>query len=118
MNEYAYLCHDDGTGNNTYLKDILQYKKVLNYKVSQELKKMGKENMDSDIINELFKMCMEGLLIDFYNAKQDEINLYILNNINTLDDLENAITISRKRGGNKKLKYDSQINMWKLSYIN
>ncbi|AUG58958.1 hypothetical protein [Acetivibrio saccincola] len=77
INEYAYLCHDDGIWNNTYLCDISQYKSVLNYKVSQALKKSGKENMDGNIVNELFEMCTDGLLIDLQEVQTDEIGIYI-----------------------------------------
>ena len=100
--------------DNTYLRDISQYKNVLNYKVSQALKKSGKENMDGTIINELFEICTEGLLIDLQETKTHEIGLYILNNISTLDDLKNAVTASRKRKCDKKLKYDLKYNIWKL----
>lgn len=63
--------------DNTYLRDISQYKNVLNYKVSQALKKSGKENMDGNIVNELFEMCTDGLLIDLQEVQTDEIGIYI-----------------------------------------
>lgn len=50
-------------------------------------------------------MCFDGLLIDFDDIKSNEINLYVLNNINTVDDLENGLIASRRNDCNKKLKY-------------
>ena len=47
-------------------------------------------------------MCFDGLLIDFDDIKSNEINLYVLNNINTVDDLENGLIASRRNDCNKK----------------
>jgi|BioPla2DNA2_1021312.scaffolds.fasta_scaffold14717_4 hypothetical protein len=116
MNEYAYLSHDDGTWNNTYMRNIFQYKNILKYKVTKELKELGKENnIDNTLFDKLYEMCFDGLLIDFDDIKSNEINLYVLNNINTVDDLENGLIASRRNDCNKKLKYFTKEKIWRIS---
>ncbi|GAE89770.1 hypothetical protein [Acetivibrio straminisolvens] len=75
---------------------------------------MGNGNIDGNFIDELYEMCTDGLVIAFPKTKSDEINLYILKDICTQDDLENGIVDVSKLSCDNKLKYDLSDNMWKL----
>ncbi|NLL67662.1 MAG: hypothetical protein GX236_08195 [Clostridiaceae bacterium] len=112
-NEYAYLCHDDGSWNHTYLRDLSKYKKVIKCRIENETEKYGKRfNLSENLIDEIYNMCKEGLIIDFIDVEAGIINFYFPKNINTIDDLENALINMRKDKCSQNIQYSLKNMVW------
>jgi hypothetical protein len=114
-NRFAYLCHDDGWWNNVYMEDISEYKSVLKYILMKELKgrKRAINEPDSELMDTIFEMCSEGLVIDFEKKTGDGVNLFCVGDISTMDELENRIDRYRNKNC-QSILYNSRRKTWEL----
>jgi len=112
-NRYAYLCHDDGWWNNVYMEDVSEYKAVLKYKIMQELKgrKRTISEPDDGLMEKVFELCKEGLVIDFEKKLIDGVNLFCVGDISTMDDLESRMDRYRNKTG-LNIFYNSRSKSW------
>jgi len=109
-NNYAYLCHDDGWYNNVYLEDVFEYKKVISYLLIKELK--GKKRSiyapEQTILNKLFEMCKDGLVIDFEKKSSESVSLFCVGSVSTMDELENKMDRYRDKSSGHTLYYNAR----------
>lgn len=68
-NNYVYLAHDDDYWTRIYMKNIQDYKKVIEGKILKALKGRKKQitSLPQDIIELIFDGAKEGILFDFPN---------------------------------------------------
>ncbi|WP_051280708.1 hypothetical protein [Anaerovorax odorimutans] len=113
-NKYSYLCHDDGWWNNVYIDNTEEYKRVIKYKLMKEFK--GRRKIicepNNDLIEIVYKMCKEGLVIDFEKKEFDSVNLFCVGDIATMDDLEIKIDRYRNKLGGLSITYNSRKKLW------
>lgn len=115
-NNYAYLSHDDGWWNNLYLDDITEYKKMLAYLLIKNLKGRKKimTTPDEKLINWLFDLCKQGIILDFEEVKSSasDLGVYQVGNITSMDDMCRIINKYRKITTNAYIYYDSKKWTW------
>jgi hypothetical protein len=115
-NKYAYLCHDDGWWNNVYMDDVSEYKKVLAYKLMQELKgrKRTISEPSNELIEKIYEMCKEGLVIDFEKKIDNGVHLFCVGEISTMDDLESKMDRYRNKANGLSIYYDPRKKAWEF----
>ena len=118
-NEYAYLCHDDGTWNTIYMKDVSNYKKVIDYKLANALNEVAKaDSINHSIYDYIFERSYDGILIDFDHASNNEVNLFNIGRVATVDELESKLIEFRKGDNKDKLYWNASDKSWNLSQGN
>ena len=122
-NNYIYLAHDDNYWTKIYMKNIYDYKKVIEGKILKELKGRKKEisPIPEHIMNLIFDGACEGILIDFestyYISGSTGVNIYKMGKYRDYDqihdvlerkkDCRNLITLEYR---NKKYELISDIS--------
>lgn len=118
-NNYAYIAHDDEYIVNVYMKEVKDYKNVINYKIKKELK--GRKRFIGDIPNEIldsiYELCKKGAIIDFEDAYCTGVNIYPIGVVKYIDDAHDKLDRYRNRRFNSEvinLDYDNNKKLWSL----
>lgn len=116
-NKYVYIAHDDDYIVNVYMKNIKNYKDIINYKIKKELK--GRKKFIGDIPNEIldhiYDLCKKGVVIDFEEAYCTGINIYPIGDIKYIDDAHDKLDWYRNRKFNSgaiNLEYNNNKKLW------
>lgn len=110
-NKYAYFAHDDDYIARIYMKNIDEYKMVINYKILKELKGRKKYIVDipDKILEYLYDLCKIGIAIDFEEAYYTGVTIYVIGDVRYIDDAHYDLDRYRKRvNGGVRLGYDNR----------
>lgn len=118
-NKYTYIAHDDEYIVNVYMKNIKDYKNVINYKIKKELK--GRKRFIADIPNEIldiiYALCKKGVVIDFEEAYSTGVSIYPIGDVKYIDDAHDKLDRYRNRRFSSEvinLDYDNNKKLWSI----
>ncbi len=95
-NNYVYLAHDDDYWTKIYMKNIYDYKKVIEGKILKSLKGRKKQitPIPEDIMNLIFDGASEGIVIDFpdsyCNSRSTGVSIYKIGKYRSYDQVHDV----------------------------
>ncbi len=117
-NNYIYLAHDDNYWTKIYMKNIYDYKKVIEGKILKELKGRKREVLPipEHIINLIFDGACEGILIDFestyYISGSTGVNIYKMGKYRDYDQIHDVF--ERKKDCRNLITLEYRNKKWKI----
>ena len=121
-NNFLYLSHDDSFWVKVYLKDVDDYKYVIEHKIRKELKgkRRSIEPISECILNSVFDFCKNGAVFDFENMVETGMGVGVT--IYKVGDVGlNAANIHNKFDEQKRiianeifLDYNSRSKKWRI----
>lgn len=117
-NNYIYLAHDDNYWTKIYMKNIYDYKKVIEGKILKELKGRKKEilSIPEHIMNLIFDGAYEGILIDFentyYTSGSTGVNIYKMGTYRDYDQIYDVF--ERKKDCSNLITLEYRNKKWEI----
>ncbi len=121
-NKYLYLCHDDDYWVKVYLKNVMEYKLVIEQKIREIFigRKKSLSPIPQDILNELYQYFIGGAVFDFENCTVSSIHtgvrIFPTRDIGfCADDVHRELDHQRNIAGiGKYLEYNPKTKKWSL----
>lgn len=115
-NRYAYIAHDDDWAVRVYMKDVKNYKQVIEYKILKELKgrKRSIAPIPEEIMEQLYGMFCEGAVLDFENSYLTGVRVYLIGEIDNMDGIHDKLDKLRYRLQGVGLEYNVNKKTWRL----
>jgi len=116
QNRFAYISHDDNWWAKVYMKNVEDYKAILNYKICKEIKgrKRTISPVQSEIMNQLFKMFEDGAVLDFENSTPWGVRVYPVGNIEMIDNIHLQLDKHRNIHDGVFLDYSIRKKCWAI----
>lgn len=117
-NNYIYLAHDDEYWTKIYMKNIYDYKKVIEGKILKELKGRKKEilSIPDEIMDIIFGGASQGILIDFENTYcidgSTGVNIYKIGKYRDYDQVHDVF--ERKKNCRNLINLEYRNKKWKI----
>ena len=117
-NNYIYLAHDDNYWTKIYMKNIYDYKKVIEGNVLKKLKGRKKEisPIPQYIMNLIFDGACEGILIDFENTYyingSTGVNIYKMGKYENYDQIHDVF--ERKKDCRNLITLEYRKKKWEI----
>lgn len=97
-NQFVYLSHDDGWFCKLYCEDMTIFSKIIANKIIESFSTNKRRKifpMDEVLINQLFELTKEGLLIDFSTIYKTNnsigLNVYAIGHYSDMDEMYNNL---------------------------
>lgn len=116
-NRYAYCAHDDGWYVKLYMQDHDQYRHVIEHKLLLELKGRKKTipRIPAEIMDEVFKLCLQGVAIDFEHSYLTGVRIYPVGDQEDVDAVHEKLDRMRMRLQGPALEYETNTKKWRLN---
>lgn len=116
QNRWLYHSHDDDWSAWIYMRQIEDYRNVINYKIKKELqgRKRSIADLPADIVDKLWEMFMQGAVLDFENSNDSGVRIYIIGNHLDMDKIHGQLDKHRERHDGVWLEYDTRKKQWKF----
>ncbi|MDK2564506.1 hypothetical protein QOZ84_13245 [Romboutsia sedimentorum] len=113
-NKYAYFAHDDDYRVDIYMKNIEDYKQVINHKILKEFKGRKKNiaSLPQEILDYIYDLCKYGIVIDFEKLSYDSVNIYSIGDIGFVEEAHEKLDKCRRTLRGVSLSYDNRKKTW------